>query len=117
MSISRVRVSTATDYQYTAAVSNSNTPRLKNQDGSDYTKATVAFVHLHIDGTGTADTDQFYRLGYNGSGNSEVRAVQTNSPNVSNRPQLFLDASGYPSLRTGHNNNYSVRVHVIKSLG
>jgi len=117
MSISSTRVTTFCDYAYSVSVSATNNPTLKNQDGTDYTKGEVALVQLHINGTGTPDTDQFYIIGYNGSGTNEIRAVDTRSPAVSNRPELYLDSNGIPSLRTGHQNNYTVRVHVIKSIG
>lgn len=117
MSISSTRVATFCDYAYSVSVSSTVNPTLKNKDGTNYTKGQIALVQLHIDGTGTADTDQLYVIGYNGSSTSDARPLLTNSPNVSNRPQLFIDSSGVPRLRTGHGNTYTIRVHVIKSIG
>ncbi len=118
MSISSTRVATLCDYAYTVQVSSSDNPTLKNQDGTDFNRNQIAIVQLHIDGTSTAGTDQLYIVGYTGSGNSTViRALNTNSANVSNRPRLFANASGYPAISTGHGSNYGVRVHVIKSIG
>lgn len=119
MSISSTRVSTSSDYAYSVVASSTVNPTLKNQDGTDFDRYNcIALVQLHINGTGTSSTDQLYIVGYSGSGGSSiVRALNTNSPNVSNRPRLFVNTSGYPAISTGHGNTYTIRVHVIKSLG
>ena len=117
MTMSSTSISVDQDYSYGVAVSSTVTPRLKNKDGTDYSRGDIAIVLLYIRGTGTPDTDQVYMVGYNGSNNVEIRDIKTNSPNVSNRPQLYLDSAGQPVIRTGHGSTYTVRVRVIKSIG
>ena len=111
--LEEARIRTATDYRYSAPASATTNPRLKQHNGDDWVKGRTGFVLLVVNGTGTSDTDQVYYLGYNGSSTNEIRHISTNSPGISNRPALALDAEGYPYIYTGHANNYTVIVRVI----
>ena len=114
MSIDYNNVSTNNDYSYQTSASTTVNPTLKNKDGTNFTVGKPAMVWTYIEGTGTADTDQWFLVGYAGSGTSDVGYLNTTIPGSSNRPLLYKDTDGLIKLKTGHGSSYTVRVRVLK---
>ena len=114
MSIDYHNVSTTNDYSYTTSASTTVNPTLKNKDGTNFTAGKPAMVWTYIEGTGTADTDQWWLVGYAGSGTSDVASLSTTIPGSSNRPLLYKDTDGLIKIKTGHGSGYTIRVRVLK---
>lgn len=114
MSIDYNNVATNNDYSYQTAASTTVNPTLKNKDGTNFTAGKPAMVWTYIEGTGTSDTDQWWLVGYAGSGTSDVASLSTTIPGSSNRPLLYKDTDNLIKIKTGHGSSYTIRVRVLK---
>jgi len=101
-------------YQYSTTASVTNRPRLKLKNGSDFPKGQVAIVTAYISGTSTGDTDWHGIIGYNGSSTNQIRVISAPLAGSSNRVAMTLDSSGYPVFYTGHSNDYTIKVRVVR---